>query len=92
VPSEANRLFLNRLFLMRWLFEPKRRLEVHARYQERLRPEDRHPARVQLPARRRELLWAEGEVTGVSDARLWHPWLGINRVLSVMPAGLSLTS
>jgi len=39
---------------------------------------------VQLPARRRGLLWAEGEVTGVSDARLWHPWLRINRVLRVM--------
>ena len=26
---------------------------------------------------------AESEVNGI-DARLWHPWLGINRVLRVM--------
>ena len=28
-------------------------------------------------------MWAEGEMND-SDARLWHPWLRINRVLRVM--------
>jgi len=36
-----------------------------------------------LPPRHRVRAWAEGEMTD-TDARLWHPWLRINRVLRAM--------